>query len=311
MTQPVVETNDLTLYYGSQRGIEALNLAIEPGEIFGFLGPNGAGKSTTLRVLLDVIRPNRGRATIFGLDCQKDGVAIRQRVGYLPGELNLPDGLTANQYLDLLTGARGAGHGRVYRDTLCQRLSLDPTRKMRDYSRGNKQKVGLVAAFMHQPDLLILDEPTGGLDPLVQQTVLELVREAKDEGRTVFFSSHILPEVQTVCDRVGIIRDGTLVATERVENLTQQQFRRLKLVWESLPPAGAFTAVEGITELERHPQTNSILFEVRQNMGQLITLAATYGLTDLETLPVTLEEVFLAYYGNHKNGKHNGGGSHA
>ena len=299
MTHSIVSTQDLTLYYGRQRGIEALNLNIEAGEVFGFLGPNGAGKSTTLRVLLDVIRPTRGKATIFGLDCQKEGVAIRQRVSYLPGELSLPTTMTAHQYLDLLAAVRGRNtNGRALRETLCQRLNLDPTRKMRDYSRGNKQKVGLVAAFMSQPDLLILDEPTGGLDPLVQQTVLELVREAQADGRTVFFSSHILPEVQAVCDRVGIIRDGRLVATERVETLTHQQFRRLKLHLQTMPAEGVFTAVAGVRETSR--QEGAILLEVRQNMAELLQTAAPYGILDLETLPVTLEEVFLAYYGgNH------------
>lgn len=306
MTATIIHTDDLTMYYGAQRGIEALDLSIEAGEVFGFLGPNGAGKSTTLRVLLDVIRPTRGTATIFGQDCQKEGVAIRQRVGYLPGELSLPTGMTANQYLDLLAAARGqkGQNGRALRDTLCERLSLDPKRKMRDYSRGNKQKVGLVAAFMGQPDLLILDEPTGGLDPLVQQTVLELVREAQAEGRTVFFSSHILPEVQAVCDRVGIIRDGRLVATEHIEDLTHQQFRRVKLLLERMPPEEAFTAVAGVTEISRDENQKSILLEVRQNMGEMLHTAVEYGLNDLETLPVTLEEVFLAYYGqgNNKNG---------
>lgn len=306
MTATIIHTDDLTMYYGAQRGIEALDLSIEAGEVFGFLGPNGAGKSTTLRVLLDVIRPTRGTATIFGQDCQKEGVAIRQRVGYLPGELSLPTSMTANQYLDLLAAARGqkGQNGRVLRDTLCERLSLDPKRKMRDYSRGNKQKVGLVAAFMGQPDLLILDEPTGGLDPLVQQTVLELVREAQAEGCTVFFSSHILPEVQAVCDRVGIIRDGRLVATEHIEDLTHQQFRRVRLFLERMPPEEAFTAVAGVTEISRDENQKSILLEVRQNMGEMLHTAVDYGLNDLETLPVTLEEVFLAYYGqgNNKNG---------
>ena len=299
MTQPIIQTDDLTLFYGRQRGIEALHMTIEAGEVFGFLGPNGAGKSTTLRILLDVIRPTRGKATMFGLDCQTAGVAIRQRVGYLPGELSLPTTMTANQYLDLLAAVRGKDkQSNTLRDTLCQRLNLDPTRPMRDYSRGNKQKVGLVAALMSRPDLLILDEPTGGLDPLVQQTVLELVREAQADGRTVFFSSHILPEVQAVCDRVGIIRDGRLVATERVETLTRQQFRRLTLTLHTMPPEGALTAVAGVVELSR--QENKVLLEVRQNMDQLLATAVPYGIADLETMPVTLEEVFLAYYGgNH------------
>lgn len=293
MAEYVIETQGLTVYYGRHRGILNVDLQVEQGEIFGFLGPNGAGKTTTQRVLLDVIRPTRGSAAIFGLDCQREGVAIRRRVGYLPGELSLPEGMTARQYFKTLSSIRG-GNDHAYERELCERLDLNPNRKMREYSRGNKQKVGLVAALMHKPDLLILDEPTTGLDPLVQQTVLELVREARVGGRSVFFSSHILPEVQAVCDRVGIIRDGELVATERVETLTRQQFRRVRLSFDQMPPANAF-ALEGITETYRDER--AVLLEIRQNMGQALATAAPYGITDIETPPVSLEEIFLAYYG--------------
>lgn len=293
MAQYVIETQGLTVYYGRHRGILNVNLQVEKGEIFGFLGPNGAGKTTTQRVLLDVIRPTRGSAAIFGLNCQEEGVAIRQRVGYLPGELSLPEGMTARQYFNMLASIRGR-RDRAYEQELCERLDLNPNRKMREYSRGNKQKVGLVAALMHKPDLLILDEPTSGLDPLVQQTVLELVREARGDGRSVFFSSHILPEVQAVCDRVGIIRDGELVATERVETLTRQQFRRVKLSFERMPPENAF-ALEGVRETFRNERT--VMLEIQQNMAQALATAVPYGITDIETPPVPLEEIFLAYYG--------------
>lgn len=300
MSDCIMETKELTVFYGRYRGIVDLNLQVQPGEVFGFLGPNGAGKTTTLRVLLDVIRPKRGRATIFGLDCQKDGVAIRQRVGYLSGELSLPEGLTGQGYLDTMAGIRGH-RDRRYQEELCTRLNLDPSRRLREYSRGNKQKVGLVAAFMHKPDLLILDEPTSGLDPLVQQTVLDLVRETRQEGRTVFLSSHILPEVQAVCDRVGIIREGRLVAVERVDTLIGQQLRRLRLVLRTTPPVEAF-ALEGVREVARHEQT--VTLEIRQSMQAVMETAVSYGIVDIEAEPVTLEEIFLAYYGkaNHQNG---------
>ncbi len=293
MANRVIETRGLTMYYGRHRGIIDVNLSVEKGEVFGFLGPNGAGKTTTQRVLLDVIRPTRGEARIFGLDCGKDGGKIRRQVGYLPGELSLPDNMSARRYFDVIGSVRGV-RSRAYRQELCQRLDLDPTRRLREYSRGNKQKIGLVAAMMHKPDLLILDEPTTGLDPLVQQTVLELVRETREEGRTVFFSSHILSEVQLVCDRVGIIREGSMIAVERVDDLVKQQFRRLRLTLEQLPDGEVFT-MPGVTELDRFDHT--ITLEVHQNMKQAMETAVQYGVLDIEEQPVTLEGIFLAYYG--------------
>ncbi len=302
MTEIVIETQGLTVFYGRYRGIENLDMQVRQGEVYGFLGPNGAGKTTTQRVLLDIIRPTRGQAKIFGLDCQKEGVQIRQRVGYLPGELSLYPNLRGRDFLQMMAALRGNGRSndaeKGYRAELCQRLGLDPSRRMREYSRGNKQKVGLVAAFMNKPDLLILDEPTSGLDPLVQQTVLELVREAKADGRTVFFSSHILSEVQEVCDRVGIIRDGRLVKTERVEMLTRQQFKRLRLSFAHTPPPEAF-ALEGVTETARDEHT--VLLEVRQNLAAVLQTAVNHQVLDMEMPPVTLEEIFLAYYGGGNN----------
>lgn len=294
MTQPIIETKGLSVYYGRQRGVANLDMTVQPGEVYGFLGPNGSGKTTTLRVLLDIIRPTRGSAEVFGLNCRKDGVQIRRRVGYIPGELNLYAQLRADQYLDMVQAVRSGPPNKAYRQELYERLDLDPRRRMRTYSRGNKQKVGLVAAFMGKPDLLILDEPTSGLDPLVQQTVLELVREARSEGRTVFFSSHILPEVQAVCDRVGIIRQGQLAATERVETLVRRQFHRLRLVFEQVPPPGTF-ALEGVVETWLSPREAAL--EIRANLNEVLNRAVQYGVIDLENIPVTLEEVFMTYYG--------------
>lgn len=295
MAQPVIKTHGLTVYYGKHRGIKDVNLVVEKGEVFGFLGPNGAGKTTTQRVLLDVIRPTTGSATIFGQNCQTQGHEVRKKIGYLPGELSLYPNMKAGAFLNMMASLSGQAVDKAYRQQLYDRLKLDPTRKMKEYSRGNKQKVGLVSAFMGKPDLLILDEPTGGLDPLMQQIVLELVQEAKDDGRTVFFSSHILPEVQAVCDRVGIIREGELIQTSRVETLTKQQFKRLHITFRDLPPAGAF-AITGVTETAREDQT--IHLEVSQNLSQVLEKAVTYGIEDIDTPPVTLEEIFLAFYGN-------------
>ena len=266
-----------------------------------FLGPNGAGKTTTQRVLLDVFPPTRGKATVFGLDCQKNGVELRRRIGYLPGELALYANLKARDFFKMYEYLRGEKGAKNYWQELAERLDLDTGRKISQFSRGNKQKVGVVAAFMNKADLLILDEPTGGLDPLVQKTVLEMVREAKSEGRTVFFSSHILSEVQAVCDRVGIIRDGQLVATQRVEDLFAKRINRISLIFGGLPPLGAFN-FPGVKELERGQQ--SLTLEVLENLPAVLRTAAEHDVQDIETHNISLEEIFLAYYSKEEGGNH-------
>ena len=301
MPEHVIETRGLTVYYGRHRGIVDVDLRVREGEVFGFLGPNGAGKTTTQRVLLDIIRPTAGEARMFGLDCQKQGVAARRRVGYLPGELALYGNMRASQFFEMVVSLQNGGGDRGYWKTLAERLDLDASRRIRQLSRGNRQKVGIVAAFMHQPDLLVLDEPTSGLDPLMQQTVMALVREASAAGATVFFSSHILPEVQAVCDRVGIIREGALVATERVEDLTRQQFKRLTISFAAPPPADAFD-LEGVEVTSRDER--SVTLKIQQNLEAVLARAASLGITDIETIPVTLEEIFLAYYGKGNGGNH-------
>jgi ABC-2 type transport system ATP-binding protein len=311
MKQYAIETEALTVYYGKHRGIVDVDMQVRKGEVFGFLGPNGAGKTTTLRVLIDIIRPSRGRASVFGLDCQKEGVALRERIGYLPGELSLPRNMKGKQYLDIVDSLRSQPADKDFLGELCERLDLDTSRKIRDYSSGNKQKLGLVVAMMSKPDLLMLDEPTNGLDPLIQQVVLELVNEAREEGRTVFFSSHILSEVQNVCDRVGIIREGKLIKVESVDTLMAQPFHRLRLRFQKVPGEDLF-ALDGVRELSR--VEDSVYLEVTQNLPQVMRAAATLDIVDIETQPVTLEEVFLAYYGrNNRQGRTNGrknGGHH-
>jgi ABC-2 type transport system ATP-binding protein len=301
MSENVIETKGLTVYYGSHRGIVDVDLEVRKGEIFGVLGPNGAGKTTTLRVLMDIIRPSLGKASIFGLDCQKEGVKLRERVGYLPGELSLPRDATGRRYLKMVDSLRETKADPAFLRELCARLDLDTSRKIREYSSGNKQKLGLVAALMNKADLMVLDEPTIGLDPLMQQSVLELVLEAKEEGRTVFFCSHILSEVQTVCDRVGIIREGKLIKVERIDALTAQPFQRIKLRFDEMPEENAFS-FEGVKILGR--DGNAVLLEVRDNLPSVMRAAADYEVADIETQPVTLEEVFMAYYGrNNRNNR--------
>ena len=302
MTDYVIETQGLSVYYGRHRGILDVDLSVERGEVFGFLGPNGAGKTTTQRVLMDIIRPTAGQARIFGRDCQKEGVTARERVGYLPGELSLHESMRVSRFFEMYRSLQKGNADPNHWQTLSDRLQLDTSRRIGQLSRGNKQKVGVVTAFMHKPDLLILDEPTTGLDPLVQQTVMELVREASQAGATVFFSSHILPEVQAVCDRVGIIREGQLVATERVEVLTRQHFKRVRLTLATVPPEGTFSR-DGVTVTAREGQT--LTLEIYQHLEEVMKTAATLGITDIETIPVSLEEIFLAYYGR-ANGGRNG-----
>ena len=301
MTNNVIETRDLTVYYGKHRGIKDVNLTVERGEVFGFLGPNGAGKTTTQRVLLDVFPPTKGKALVFGKDCQKDGVEIRKQIGYLPGELALYANMRARDFFKMYEYLRKDKKSNGYWKELANRLDLDTNRKISQFSRGNKQKVGVVAAFMDRADLLILDEPTGGLDPLVQKTVLELVKETKADGRTVFFSSHILSEVQAVCDKVGIIRDGQLVATQKVEDLFAQRMNRLTMIFKGQPPSGVFN-IEGVSELDVTKQ--SITLEVRDNLAAVLSAAAQHNVMDIETHNISLEEIFLAYYSKDEGGKH-------
>ncbi len=295
MTEYVIETQGLTVFYGKQRGIVNVHLRVEKGEVFGFLGPNGAGKTTTLRVLLDVIRPNRGTATLFGLDCRYQGAVARRRVGYVPGELNFPGHLRGRDYLSQIDAVRGRAGDAEYRRQLCARLDLDVSRRIREYSHGNKQKLALVAACMSRPDLLLLDEPTSGLDPLAQQTVLQLIRESQAEGRTVFLSSHILPEVQAVCDRVGIIRAGELVKVERVDELIGKRFRRLKIQFSAEPPTQIFER-PGVKLLSR--QAGQVSLEIHAHLDQFLLDIAPFGITDIESEHLSLEEVFLSYYGS-------------
>ena len=298
-SENIIQTNDLSVYYGAHRGVKDLNLSVQKGEVFGFLGPNGAGKTTTLRAILDIIHPTRGSATIFGLDSKKNGVAVRERLSYLPGELSLHPSMKADYFLNLLGSLQKNKLDESYLEQLIERVDLDPSRKMKEYSHGNKQKIGVVAAFMGRKELIILDEPTIGLDPLIQQTVLELVQEARDEGRTVFFSSHNLKEVQAVCDRVGIIQNGELKKTEKITTLITQQLKRLEINFRKEIPHDAF-AIEGVREVRR--DGNLIMFEVSQELDRLMEAAVPYGIIDIETKTVSLEEIFLAFYGSHNPG---------
>jgi ABC-2 type transport system ATP-binding protein len=290
----VIETQRLTKSYGSHRGIVDVDLAVEEGEIFGFLGPNGAGKTTTIRLLLDLIRPTSGVARVFGIESSADPGAIHRRVGYLPGEFALFDRLTGSQTIEYFANLRGGVDPR-YQAELVDRFDLDPSRRFREYSKGNKQKVGLVIALQHRPDLLVLDEPTSGLDPLVQQTFFELLRETVHEGRTAFLSSHILGEVEKTCDRVAIIREGRIVRVGRVDALRDMAHHQVEIRFTSPVPAEAFATVPGVSDVVAEETT--LRMRVSGSMAPVVQAAARFDLIDFESREPSLEQTFLAQYG--------------
>ncbi len=296
-----IETAGLTKFYGPHRGIVDVDLAVHEGEIFGFLGPNGAGKTTMIRVLLDLIRPTSGSARVFGIDSVADPVAIRRRTGYLPGEFNLYDRLTGAETIEYFANLRG-GVDRTYQRELAEKLDLDLSRRFREYSKGNKQKVGLIVALQHRPDLLILDEPTSGLDPLVQQTFNKMMFEAKAEGRTIFLSSHIIGEIERVCERAAIIRDGRLVRVDSVAGLRDLAAHEVELRFPGVVPTAEFEAMEGVSNVAAEGHTLRML--VTGPIAPVVRAAAAHDLTDFVSREPSLEEVFLAEYGH---GASNGG----
>ena len=291
---PIIKTEKLTKAYGAHRGIVDVDLEVQEGEAFGFLGPNGAGKTTTIRTLLDHLRPTSGRAWIFGIETTADPVAIHRRVGYLPGEFVLYDKLTGGQTIEYFANLRGGVDAR-YQADLIARLDVDPSRKFREYSKGNKQKIGLVIALQHRPDLLMLDEPTSGLDPLVQQTFYEVIREAKAEGRTIFLSSHILSEVERTCDRVGIIRDGRLTRIGRVADLHDLSHHQVEIRFAGVPPREEFAALPGVSEIVQ--EDHLLRIRVSGSMSPLLQAAGRHELLDFVSREPSLEEAFLAEYG--------------
>ena len=292
---PAIETAGLTKFYGETRGVEELDLRVEPGEIFGYLGPNGAGKTTTIRLLLDLIRPTHGSAAIAGLDTRRQSMEVRRLTGYLPGELKLPPRTTAIGLISYLGRLRGGVERRVIQE-LADRLELNLKRRIEDLSKGNKQKVGIVAAFMHDPQLLILDEPTSGLDPLRQQDVLELIRERAAAGRTVFLSSHELDQVEHVAERVGIVRDGRLVAMETIASLKQRAIRRVEVrLAEPTADAERLQRVPGVRDFA--VEDGIVRLAVEGSMDALVKELALLPVQTLTSEPPELDEIFLSYYG--------------
>ncbi|MDP9467527.1 MAG: ABC transporter ATP-binding protein [Chloroflexota bacterium] len=289
----VITTKALTKHYGDVHALVDLTLDVQAGEIFGFLGPNGAGKSTMIRTLLGFLHATTGSATVFGLDIAADSVEIRRRTGYLPGGIALYDGLSGAGALDYLADLQD--RGAALRDELCERLQMPTSvlrRKVRDYSRGMRQKIGVIQALQHDPELAILDEPTEGLDPLMQQAFYALMDDQRAKGRTIFFSSHVLPEVERICDRVAIIRSGHLMALQHVDELLARRKRKVHLRWRGVAPdLGGVPGLADVT-VDGNRMSATLLGDV----SGFVRAIASPSLEDLTIEPARLEEAFLEYY---------------
>ena len=301
---PVVRTRRLTKRYRDADALVDLDLEVASGEVLGYLGPNGAGKTTTIRLLLGLIRPTSGSAELFGLDCQRDMVAVHRRLGYVGGETSLWPGLTGAETLHLL----GQVQGRVddaYQDELIERFDLDPSRKVRTYSKGNRQKVALIAALMCRPDLLILDEPTSGLDPLKEYEFRRCVTEARERGQTVFLSSHILSEVEALCDRVAILRDGRLVEVGTLADMRHLSSFTVEATFDRTVPDLA--GVDGVLSVSTHGRQATM--QLRGSVEPLLQVLAASGVSELRSREPSLEELFLTLYGGAGGGGPSGSGT--
>jgi ABC-2 type transport system ATP-binding protein len=302
-TKPVIEVRDLTKLYGETVGVDGVDLVVEQGEVFGFLGPNGAGKTTTIRLLLDLIRPTRGEVRVFGRPAGE--ASVRARIGYLPGELVLDGRLTGTQtlyFLDALRPAVVAPASDRHRGELCERFGLstiDLGRRVRDYSRGMKQKLGLVAALQHDPDLLVLDEPTTGLDPLVRETVFEILIETGRAGKTVFHSSHVLSEVDRTCTRVGIIGGGRLLGLMRVDDVRRTSVRRMEVRFAGAAPVAQLD-LPGVELVEHHG--HGVVLKVSGDLDPLIGVLTRHSVTHLVFPEPNLEEAFVELYRTNDEG---------
>jgi ABC-2 type transport system ATP-binding protein len=290
-----IKTQGLVKKYGSVLALRGVDLEVRKGEIYGFLGPNGAGKTTTIRCLLDAIRPTAGKASVLGINPQEDSLAVRERVGYLPGELHLENNQKVKTVLRLLLRLRGNKVDWSYVEDLADRLNLDMEARIKNLSKGNKQKVGVVQAFMHRPSLLMLDEPTSGLDPLVQKEVHDMVEQARIDGATIFFSSHVLSEVEAIADRVGIIRDGELVEVAEPSSLIQRSLLRAEVRFARPVDSSALENIDGVRILNRDNGT-VVKLEVEGKMDTLIKALANFPINRMETETPSLEEIFLVYY---------------
>jgi ABC-2 type transport system ATP-binding protein len=297
-TTPTIEIERLSKFYrGKHRGIDGLDLEVYQGEVFGFLGPNGAGKTTAIRILLDLIRADSGTARVFGLDVHKNSQAIRRRTGYLPGELGFYDSVSAREMVDYVAALCGSIHLGIVKE-LTDRLQIDLSRRIREYSKGNKQKLGILLAFLFDPELVILDEPTSGLDPLLQNQFYEFMVQQSHQGRTVFMSSHVLSEVDRVCDRVGIIREGRIVAVERIETLKAKMGQVYTVEFDRQLDANDFRRedfqIRGVSKVQLDGPTLSL--HVTSNHDGVLKALSRYKINQLLAEEYSLDNLFLEYY---------------
>jgi ABC-2 type transport system ATP-binding protein len=294
--ETVIETKNLTKSYGKNRGIIDVNLKVRKGEIFGFLGPNGAGKSTTIRTLLDFIRPTAGNSYIFGMDCQKDQVAIKKRLSYIPGDVSLYGNMTGKRFLEYFGKMRGDYNEAKVRQ-LSSRFDISLERKMKEYSKGMRQKVALIQAFMNEPELIIMDEATSGLDPLVQQTFNDVLKEEVKNGTTIFMSSHILSEVEKICDKVAIIREGQIVAEENVEELQKKSGKIIDVKFAENIDEGSLKAMH-VSNVSRHNGYYRMI--ATGNIQDTLKDLSSRKVDDINIHPMTLEDIFMQYYSGGK-----------
>ncbi|MCZ7534235.1 MAG: ABC transporter ATP-binding protein [Acidimicrobiia bacterium] len=290
---PAIRTVGLTKHYGKTEALNDLDLQVEQGEIFGFLGPNGAGKTTTIRSLLNYITPTSGSAQVLGMDAATQSVELREHISYQPADYSMYENLTGGQFLQYFANLRG-GVDVGYVHELAERLGADLGKKISDYSTGNKQKIGLIQAFMNKRQLVILDEPATGLDPLVQQELQRMYQEVQDDGRTVFLSSHTLSEVERVADRVGILRQGRLIVVERVDDLKRKAIRRLDIEFENDVAASVFEGVNGVRSVTARGPHVSVSFD--GPVGDLLRVVVDHDVLNIHSREADLEEIFLTYY---------------
>ncbi|WP_010529182.1 ABC transporter ATP-binding protein [Lentibacillus jeotgali] len=289
----LLKTENLTKMFGHFKAVDEINIDVKEGEVYGFIGPNGAGKSTTIRVLLGMLKATSGHASIFGKDVWKDAVDIHKRIAYVPGDVNLWPNLTGGEVIDLFMKLRGGSVNKQKREELIQKFSFDPSKKCRTYSKGNRQKVSLIAAFVSDVDLYILDEPTSGLDPLMERTFQECVMKAKVEGKSILLSSHILSEVERLCDCVGIIRDGKIIESGSMDEL--RHLTRTNLKVETKQPITALDEMTGIHNVERKEHMLSLQVDT-ENLDDVIRHISQFGVAKLESAPPTLEDLFMRHY---------------